>query len=83
MRNRTIAQIGWPRSLPVSYPAACGDDGWARLARTLRAEIEQDFVEAYRDTGSLPPEAGFRRRVAASIVDDGDTESRRSDEPTP
>ena len=34
------------------------DEGWARLARNLKAEIDPDLIEAYRRTVSLPFEPG-------------------------
>lgn len=33
-------------------------DGWAKLARDLDAEIDEDTIEPYRGTLSLPFEAG-------------------------
>ena len=52
-------------------------DGWARLARNLKAEIDEDLIEAYRGTVSLPFEAGEHRRVAVKIGDDRGIESLR------
>ena len=45
-------------------------DGWTKLARNLRAEIETDLIEAYQGTQSLPFEPGEHCRVAVKIVDD-------------
>jgi len=50
-------------------------DGWARLAKNLKAEIDEDLVEAYRGTVSLPFASGDFRRVAVKIVDDRGIES--------
>jgi adenine-specific DNA-methyltransferase len=50
-------------------------EGWARLARNLKAEIDQDLIEAYRGTVSLPFEAGEQKRIAVKIVDDRGIES--------
>ena len=52
-------------------------DGWARLARNLKAEIDEDLIEAYRGTVSLPFEAGEHRQIAVKIVDDRGIESLR------
>jgi adenine-specific DNA-methyltransferase len=52
-------------------------DGWARLARNLRAEIDEELIEAYRGTVSLPFEPGKYKRVAVKIVDDRGIESLR------
>ena len=59
----------------VFFPMAGGNDGWAKLARHLRVEIDQGRMEAYRGTVSLPFEAGEHRRAAVKIVDDRGIES--------
>ncbi len=51
--------------------------GWARLAKNLKAEIDEDMIEAYRGTQSLPFEVGKNGRVAIKIVDDRGVESLR------
>ncbi len=63
----------YPRQ--VFFPMAGSKDGWARLARNLRAEIDEELIEAYRGTTSLPFEPGEHRRVAVKIVDDRGIES--------
>ena len=65
----------YPRQ--VFFPMAGPRDGWARLARNLKAEIDEDLIEAYRGTVSLPFEAGEHRRIAVKIVDDRGIESLR------
>ncbi len=65
----------YPRQ--VFFPMAGQRDGWARLARNLKAEIDEDLIEAYRGTVSLPFEAGEHRRIAVKIVDDRGIESLR------
>lgn len=59
----------------VFFPMAGPKDGWARLAKNLKAEIDEDLIEAYRGTVSLPFERGDYRRVAVKIVDDRGIES--------
>ena len=59
----------------VFFPMAGGKDGWAKLARNLRAEIDADRIEAYRGTVSLPFKAGEHQRIAVKIVDDRGIES--------
>ena len=61
----------------VFFPMAGARDGWARLARNLKAEIDTDLIEAYRGTVSLPFEAGEHGRAAVKIVDDRGIESLR------
>lgn len=59
----------------VFFPMADDKHGWADLARNLRAEIDEEKIEAYRGTVSLPFEAGTFGRVAVKIVDDRGIES--------
>lgn len=61
----------------VFFPMAGEGEGWARLAKSLRAEIDEERIESYRGTESLPFEAGANRRVAVKIVDDRGIESLR------
>ncbi|HUT52641.1 MAG TPA: site-specific DNA-methyltransferase, partial [bacterium] len=57
------------------FPMAGDKEGWARLARNLKAEIDEELIEAYRGTVSLPFEAGDNKQVAVKIVDDRGIES--------
>ena len=59
----------------VFFPMADAKDGWAKLARNLKAEIDEDLMEAYRGTVSLPFEPGEHRRIAVKIIDDRGIES--------
>jgi adenine-specific DNA-methyltransferase len=59
----------------VFFPMAGDNEGWARLAKTLKAEIDEEKIEAYRGTVSLPFEPGEHRRAAVKIVDDRGIES--------
>jgi adenine-specific DNA-methyltransferase len=59
----------------VFFPMAGEKDGWARLAKNLKAEIDEDLISAYRGTVSLPFEAGKHGRAAVKIVDDRGIES--------
>ena len=61
--------------LQVFFPMASNKDGWAKLARNLKAEIDTDLIEAYRGTVSLPFEGGEHKRIAAKIIDDRGIES--------
>ena len=59
----------------VFFPMAGAKDGWAKLAHNLKAEIDEDLIEAYRGTVSLPFEPVERGRAAVKIVDDRGIES--------
>jgi len=61
----------------VFFPMAAEGEGWAKLAKNLKAEIDQDLIEAYRGTVSLPFEAGEHKRIAVKIIDDRGIESLR------
>ena len=61
----------------VFFPMAGTKDGWTKLARHLKAEIDPDLIEAYRGTVSLPFEPGEHERIAVKIVDDRGVESLR------
>ncbi len=50
-------------------------DGWSRLAKNLKAEIDEERIQNYHGTTSLPFKAGERRRAAVKIVDDRGIES--------
>ena len=59
------------------FPMAGDKEGWAKLARNLKAEIDEDLIEAYRGTVSLPFDLGIHRRAAVKIIDDRGLESLR------
>jgi adenine-specific DNA-methyltransferase len=52
------------------FPMAEEDEGWARLAKNLKAEIDPELIQAYPATVSLPFEPGKHKRIAVKIVDD-------------
>jgi len=51
----------YPRQ--VFFPMAGARDGWARLAKNLKAEVDPEMVEAYRGTISLPFEVGGNGQI--------------------
>jgi adenine-specific DNA-methyltransferase len=59
----------------VFLPLAGEKEGWSKLAKTLRGEINEEAAEAYRGTVSLPFEPGKNKRVAVKIIDDRGIES--------
>ena len=59
----------------VFFPMAGDTDGWTRLSRNLKAEVDSSLSDAYRGTVSLPFERGEHSRVAVKIVDDRGVES--------
>ena len=63
----------YPRQ--VFFPMVSDKKGWTRLAKNLKAEIDEELIEAYRGTVSLPFEPGPHKRIAVKIVDDRGIES--------
>ena len=61
----------------VFFPMAGDKEGWTRLAKNLKAEIDEELIEAYRGTASLPFEVGDNKRIAIKIIDDRGIESLR------
>ena len=58
-------------------PMAGAKDSWAKLAKSLKAEIDATRMAAYRGAVSLPFEPGEHGRAAVKIVDDRGVESLR------
>ncbi|MDD2725599.1 MAG: DNA methyltransferase [Methylovulum sp.] len=59
----------------VFFPMAGNGEGWDRLARNLKAEIDEEKIEAFGGTVSLP----FAKadKIAVKIIDDRGIESLR------
>ena len=51
----------------VFFPMAGGKEGWATLAKNLKAEIDEEKIEAFGGTVSLPFTPG--KNVAVKIID--------------
>jgi len=61
----------------VFFPMDGSKGGWKKLAKSLRASIDQELIKAYQGTESLPFEAGEFQRAAVKIVDNRGVESLR------
>jgi adenine-specific DNA-methyltransferase len=59
----------------VFFPMADAKGGWNRLKKTIRAELDEELLEQFHGTVSLPFEAGDNKRIAVKIVDDRGIES--------
>jgi adenine-specific DNA-methyltransferase len=59
----------------VFFPMGGEKEGWSKLAKNLRAEVDEVAIGAYRGTVSLPFAPGKHGRVAVKIVDDRGIES--------
>lgn len=59
----------------VFFPMGGKKDGWAKLAKTLHAEIDQEKIAAYAGNVSLPFTAQPNSMFAVKIIDDRGIES--------
>ncbi len=59
----------------VFFPMAGKDEGWMKLKKDIRAELDEDLLSHFVGTVSLPFEAGPNATVAVKIVDDRGIES--------
>jgi adenine-specific DNA-methyltransferase len=63
----------YPRQ--VFFPMAGLDEGWFKLAKNLKAQIDEDLIQNYRGNTSLPFKLGGNKQIAVKIVDDRGIES--------
>jgi adenine-specific DNA-methyltransferase len=59
----------------VFFPMAGSGDGWSKLAKNLKAEIDEEKIKAFEGTVSLEFEPGSS--IAVKIIDDRGIESLR------
>jgi adenine-specific DNA-methyltransferase len=62
-------------SQQIFFPMAGEKEGWSRLSKELRSQLDEEKLEAFRGTNSLPFEPGKHRRVAVKVIDDRGIES--------
>lgn len=61
----------------VFFPMGGRKGGWNKLAKTLKAEINQELIEKYASNISLPFTAHPYTKIAVKIIDDRGIESLR------
>jgi adenine-specific DNA-methyltransferase len=61
----------------VFFPMEGKNEGWDKLAKTLKAEIDQDLIEKYRGVESLPFTPKEPSSIAVKIIDDRGIESMK------
>jgi len=54
----------------VFFPMAGKGEGWDKLKKDIRAELDESQLPHFHGTVSLPFEAGDNRKIAVKIVDD-------------
>ncbi|MEQ1439037.1 site-specific DNA-methyltransferase [Fontimonas sp. SYSU GA230001] len=59
----------------VFFPMAGAKDGWNKLKRDIKAELNEALLDKLHGTVSLPFAAGENRKIAVKIVDDRGIES--------
>ena len=59
----------------VFFPMAGKDDGWRKLKKNIRAELDESLLDQFHGTLSLPFDAGKHGKAAVKIVDDRGIES--------
>ena len=59
----------------VFLPMSGTKDGWNKLKKEIKAELNEDLLTQFRGTKSLPFEPGENQRIAVKIVDDRGIES--------
>lgn len=59
----------------VFFPMAGKGEGWEKLKKDIRAELNEALLDKFHGTKSLPFEAGDNKKVAVKIVDDRGIES--------
>jgi adenine-specific DNA-methyltransferase len=59
----------------VFFPMAGKGEGWEKLKKDIRVELNEHLLEKFHGTVSLPFEAGENKKVAVKIVDDRGIES--------
>lgn len=59
----------------VFFPMAGEKDGWKKLRKDIRAELDEGLLSEFHGTVSLPFEAGKNRKIAVKVVDDRGIES--------
>ncbi len=57
------------------FPMAGAKDGWNKLKKDIKAELNEELLDKLHGTVSLPFEIGENRKVAVKIVDDRGIES--------
>ena len=59
----------------VFFPMSGKSGGWSKLAKTLRAEIDDNLIIKYEGAESIPFDLGIYKRIAIKIIDDRGIES--------
>lgn len=61
--------------IQVFFPQGDAKQGWTKLAKALKAEVDENLLEVFTGTESLPFEAGEEKKIAVKIIDNRGIES--------
>ena len=67
--NRSL----YPRQ--VFFPLSGSKDGWEKLKKSLKSEINEELIDRFKGTESLPFKAENHKKIAVKIIDDRGIES--------
>lgn len=59
----------------VFFPMAGAKDGWNKLSKSLKAELDEELLEKFEGTESIPFDVGDYKRCAVKIIDNRGIES--------
>ncbi|MCX5657895.1 MAG: site-specific DNA-methyltransferase, partial [Candidatus Omnitrophica bacterium] len=59
----------------VFFPASDGKNDWTKLAKALNGEVNEDLLDAFAGTESLPFSVGDHKHIAVKIIDTRGIES--------
>lgn len=59
----------------VFFPMSGAKDGWNKLAKNLKAELDEDLLDKFEGTESIAFDAGDYKRCAIKIIDNRGIES--------
>ncbi len=54
----------------VFFPMTSNGEGWEKLNKDIRTELDESLLGQFQGTATLPFAAGENRKVAVKIVDD-------------
>ncbi len=63
----------YPRQ--VFFPLSGSKDGWSKLKKALKTEVNEDLIEKFKGTESIPFKPEKYKKIAVKIIDDRGIES--------
>ena len=63
----------YPRQ--VFFPLSGNKAGWAKLKKVLKSEIDEELIDKFKGTESIPFKAESHKKIAIKIIDDRGIES--------